>query len=300
MGLKPRQLEAFRHVMTENGVTAAAEAMNITQPAVSRLIRDLELAVSMTLFARQGARLVPTPEAVLLFHEVDRLYSGIDQIARAANDIRQHKNIVLRIGSVTSLVRPFLQRAIMEVIGARIDLPMVLDVENSRHIWNMVENNHYDLGFVFGPATSGDLQTTALHSSAAVAAFPHGHPLSAKSIITPADLRDCRVLTAGRNSPLRIALDRALAVEELAPISLVETSMLNCCHFAGAGMGVAIVDRTTLRGSGVDLVARPFSPGISLSYYAIRPAGSRQIAALDAITARMLALLNEDDAAGTA
>jgi DNA-binding transcriptional LysR family regulator len=149
MRLKPRQLEAFRHVMNAQGVTAAAEAMNVTQPAVSRLIRDLEDAVGMTLFIRAGARLVPTEEANLLLNEVERLYTGIDQVARAAVDIRRHKNVVLRIGTVTSLVRPFLHQAIIEIAGPRLDLPIVLDVENSRHIWDMVEKNRYDLGIVF-------------------------------------------------------------------------------------------------------------------------------------------------------
>jgi len=298
--LKPRQLEAFRNVMTAHSVTAAAEAMNITQPAVSRLVRDLEVAVGITLFARQGTRLVPTPEAQLLLHEVERLYIGIDQIARAASDIRQHKNVVLRMASVTSLVRPFLHDALIEVIGDRLDLPLVLDVENSRHIWDMVEKNHYDLGFVFGPSRSGDLQTVHLHSSQAVAAMPHDHPLAGREVVTPADLSEYRVLTAGRNSPLRRGLDRAFATAEQAPLNTMETSMLNCCHFAAAGMGVAIVDRTTMRAASVDLCTRPFLPTIDISYFAARPAGSRQIPLLDQIVERMRELLEAEGATGLA
>lgn len=295
MRLKPRQLEAFRNVMISGGVTAAADAMNITQPAVSRLIRDLELAVSLTLFTRQGARLSPTPEAVLLLHEVERLYIGIDQISRAASDIREHKNIVLRLASVTSLVRPYLHQALIELVGNRIDLPLVIDVENSRHIWDMVENSHYDLGFVFGPARGGDLPCVHLHSSNAVAAMPLDHPLAALDVITPADLTGYRVLTAGRNSPLRQGLDRAFSVTDQAPVSTLESSMLNCCHFAAAGMGVAIVDCITLRAAGTDLCARPFLPAIDVSYYATRPAGSRRIPLIDQIIARMAELLEQED-----
>ncbi|GHD22094.1 LysR family transcriptional regulator [Tianweitania populi] len=294
MRLKPRQLEAFRHVMLTRGVTAASEAMNIAQPAVSRLIRDLESEVGMTLFTRQGGRLLPTPEAVLLLAEVERLYIGIDQVARAADDIRQHLNVVLRMASVTSLVRPFLHRAMMEVVGPRLDLPLVLDVENSRHIWDMVEQSHYDLGLVFGPPRQGDLQTVHLHSSTAVAAMPPDHPLAEKDVITPTDLLDCRVLTAGRNSPLRRGLDRAFSQAEQAPLNTLETSMLNCCHFAAAGMGVAIVDRITMRAADVKLCAKPFLPTIDVSYYAARPAGSRQILVLDQIVERIKELLDED------
>ncbi|CAN7723038.1 hypothetical protein [Neorhizobium sp. LjRoot104] len=99
---------------------------------------------------------MPTAEATQLFREVERLYLGLDQIAQAADDIRRHKNIVLRIASVTSLVRPYLHQAIIDVVGNRLDIPLVIDVENSRHIWDMVEKNRYDLGFVFGSPRMAD------------------------------------------------------------------------------------------------------------------------------------------------
>ena len=287
MRLKPRQVEAFRGVMMAGGVTAAAEAMNITQPAVSRLIRDLEDAVGMTLFERIGARLVPTIEATKLYGEVERLYLGLDQIAQAADDIRLHKNTVLRIGSVTSVVRPYLHRAIIDTVGERLDIPLVIDVENSRFIWDMVEQNRYDLGFVFSSPRMADKNAVLLHSANAVAAMHAGHRLASRSVITPADLLDDRVLIPGRNSPLRLALDRAFSGEEHQPVSTMETSMLNCCYFAAAGMGVGIVDEISLRSAAADAVAIPFDPKIEVSYFAIRPAGAERIAVLDELIGRM-------------
>lgn len=297
MHLKPRQLDAFRHVMLAGSVTAAAEAMSVTQPAVSRLIRDLEQTVQMQLFARDGARLTPTPEAVLLMQEVERLYLGMDQIARSAADIREHSNIVLRLASVTSLVRPYLQQALLEVIGGRLDLPIIFDVENSRHIWDMVESRRYDLGFVYGTgrAASADLANVILHSSNAVAAMRADHPLARLEVVTPRDLRPYRILTAGRNSPLRHGLDQAFSGLAEAPASTLESSMLNCCHFAAAGMGVAIVDRVSIRSAGQALCARPFLPEIRVPYHAIRSAGSLRIPLLDQIIDRMKQLLAREE-----
>ncbi|WP_105383009.1 LysR substrate-binding domain-containing protein [Neorhizobium alkalisoli] len=292
MRLKPRQVEAFRSVMMTGGITAAAEAMNVTQPAVSRLIRDLEEIVEIRLFERVGTRLMPTAEATQLFREVERLYLGLDQIAQAADDIRRHKNIVLRIASVTSLVRPYLHQAIIDVVGNRPDIPLVIDVENSRHIWDMVEKNRYDLGFVFSSPHMGDKNVTRLHSAHAVAAMPAGHRLAGRSVITPVDLINERVLIPGRNSPLRLSLDRAFSREEHQPVSTMETSMLNCCYFAAAGMGIGIVDYTSLRAAGTDVVAVPFEPRIEVSYFAIRPSGAQRIMVLDNIVERMKNLMD--------
>lgn len=287
MRLKPRQVEAFRAVMMAGGITAAAEAMNVTQPAVSRLIRDLEDIVQMTLFERVGARLVPTAEATQFYREVERLYLGLDQIAQAADDIRLHKNTVLRIGSVTSIVRPYLHQAIIDTLGDRSDIPLVIDVENSRYIWDMVEQNRYDLGLAFSSPRIADKNAVLLHSANAVAAMPAGHRLASRPVITPADLIDERVLLPGRNSPLRLALDRAFASEEHQPVSTMESSMLNCCYFAASGMGVGIVDHVSLRSSGAQLIAVPFEPNIEVAYVAIRPSGAQRIALLDDIIGRM-------------
>ncbi|MQB45845.1 LysR substrate-binding domain-containing protein [Rhizobium sp. ICMP 5592] len=295
MRLKPRQIEAFKSVMVSGGITAAAEAMNVTQPAVSRLIRDLEEIVAITLFERVGARLVPTAEATQLFREVERLYLGLDQIAQAADDIRRHKNIVLRIASVTSLVRPYLHQAIIDVIANRLDIPLVIDVENSRHIWDMVEKNRYDLGFVFTSPRMADKNAVPLHGSRAVAAMAPGHRLANRKIITPADLLDERVLIPGRNSTLRLALDRAFSIEDHQPASTMETSMLNCCYFAASGMGVGIVDHTSLRAAGAAVVAIPFEPRIEVSYFAIRPSGAQRIAVLDQLIRRMQEIIRLSD-----
>jgi DNA-binding transcriptional LysR family regulator len=67
-----RQLEAFRAVMLTKSITRAAEMLFVSQPAVSRLISDLESTVEFDLFQRVKKRLIPTPEGEALFEEVER------------------------------------------------------------------------------------------------------------------------------------------------------------------------------------------------------------------------------------
>ena len=61
-----RQIEAFRAVMVTGSATAAAKLLFITQPAISRLIADLEFATKLKLFVRKPNRLEATPEAQAL------------------------------------------------------------------------------------------------------------------------------------------------------------------------------------------------------------------------------------------
>ena len=77
MNITFRQIDAFRIVVSMGSVTEAAKVLGISQPAVSRLIADLETEVGFQLFRRSGRVLVPTDEARLLVAEVRQAVSGM-------------------------------------------------------------------------------------------------------------------------------------------------------------------------------------------------------------------------------
>lgn len=98
-----RQLEVFRAVIWANGITAAAKALNVSQPAVSRTISDLEYSVGFKLFRRVGNRATPTDEARLFLEEVDRSFVGLEALKDAAYEIRTLVRGSVRVSSsVTS------------------------------------------------------------------------------------------------------------------------------------------------------------------------------------------------------
>ncbi|WP_245333904.1 LysR family transcriptional regulator, partial [Bradyrhizobium guangdongense] len=70
--INSRQVEAFRAMMLTGSVTEAAKLMVVTQPAVSRLLRDFQALLKMELFERRGTGLVPTAAAMALYTEVER------------------------------------------------------------------------------------------------------------------------------------------------------------------------------------------------------------------------------------
>jgi DNA-binding transcriptional LysR family regulator len=72
-----REYEVLRAVITSGTVTAAAHRLAISQPAVSRLLAQLEANVGVMLFERRGGRLRPTAEAVRLNSKLDRLFDAL-------------------------------------------------------------------------------------------------------------------------------------------------------------------------------------------------------------------------------
>src|SRR3546814_17995107 len=87
------QLEALRAVMVTRSITQAAQSMHLSQPAVSKLIADLEYAIGFKLFVRsKGSALTVTPEAEYFYHEVERSFIGVDALKKTADDIRDRKS----------------------------------------------------------------------------------------------------------------------------------------------------------------------------------------------------------------
>ena len=78
----PRMMEAFNAVMEAGSVSAAARCLGVSQPAVSRLLKQFEDELGFALFHRAKGKLTPTPEAHRLSIDVGNALDGIDRVAR--------------------------------------------------------------------------------------------------------------------------------------------------------------------------------------------------------------------------
>jgi DNA-binding transcriptional LysR family regulator len=73
-------LTTFRHLLATGSVTATADRMRLSQPAVSRALGRLRQALGDPLFVRDGSRLVPTPRALALQPELEALMGRLDEL----------------------------------------------------------------------------------------------------------------------------------------------------------------------------------------------------------------------------
>ena len=133
-----RQLEAFRTVMEAGSVTAAAERLLVTQPAVSRLIQDLESAIGVSLFERLRGRLSPTVEAQVLYEEVQRSFIGLDKILRTAEDIRTFGAGTLRIAAMPAMALGFLPEVIGRFSDQHRNVNVSLQIRSSTKVMEWI------------------------------------------------------------------------------------------------------------------------------------------------------------------
>jgi DNA-binding transcriptional LysR family regulator len=98
------EVAAYIHTMMAGTVIQAAAFLHVSQPAVSRLIADLEREVGYPLFHRQTGRLQPTDEGNLLYAEVERAFLGMGEIEAAAWAIGQQQTGSLRLVTTYSVL----------------------------------------------------------------------------------------------------------------------------------------------------------------------------------------------------
>ncbi|NWA05841.1 LysR substrate-binding domain-containing protein [Pseudomonas gingeri] len=247
MKLNPRQLEAFRTVMLTGSMTIAAEALQITQPAVSRLIRDLEIVLSLRLFRREGNRLIPGAEAQVLYAEVDKFYQGIERIERVAEDLATLRTGTLRIASMSTLGLSVVAEGVCRFARKHPDVRTSLDVRNSLGILELTSANQIDIGFVQIP--TGDypgIQVVPLPHVSAVCVMPVDDALASGDVVTLDDLHGRRLITLNTNNPLQRRITSVMEARGVAGSSSVETTAAHAaCGMVAGGLGLTICDPFT-------------------------------------------------------
>lgn len=260
--------------MLMGSITAGANHLRLTQPAVTRLIGDLERNLGFALFERHRGRIRPTAEALELSREVDKCFVGLDRIAKTAADIHQGRTGRLRIAAIPTLAMGVLPEILARFLADRPQLRVDLIDGSSPEIAEWVADGAYDLGFATTAATHPGIKAHPLPPIRAVAVMAPNHRLADQRVIRAADLAGEALVAPFRSTRLRTRLDEWLARAGVEPELRVETSLSAvACAVAAAGTGIAVVEGFTaelLKGLGA--AVRPFRDGVSVEYTALTSA----------------------------
>jgi DNA-binding transcriptional LysR family regulator len=110
MRLRFRQLQAFHATVESGTVTGAAEALGISQPGISNLLSELERQTGFALFERMHGRLIPTPEAQLMYREIETVVRGLDHVAQTVVDLQNKQIGHLQVASQHSMSFGFIPK----------------------------------------------------------------------------------------------------------------------------------------------------------------------------------------------
>lgn len=261
--------------MLTGSMTIAAERLQVSQPAVSRLIRDLEASLGIRLFRREGNRLIPGAEAQRLFREVDLFYRGIEQIEKVAQDLKSVRIGNLRVASLSALALDALCECVNRFAATHPEVAVSLDVRNSLSVLELAAANQIDIGFVHqGNIEYPGVVVHPLQSLPAVCVLRCDHRLAARQAIAIDDFEGEAVISLSRNNPLRARLESALDAAGIRYSRPVETTLAySACNFVRGGLGIAVIDPFTARHfADPDILFLPIEPAVPFECSLVLPA----------------------------
>lgn len=238
-----KALRAFRCTLTEGSLTAAAQVLHLSQPAISRLISGLEAELKLTLFSREGRHLTPTREGLAFYREAGRILDHLDEVPRIAADIRAGQRQSLRIVSMPRLAHTLAAPAVARFMRDYPEIHVSLDVRARREASTWLLGREYDIGIGVLPVNHPSVRTKPLLRVQAQAVLPLDHHLAKRTEISAVDLVDEKIIRLMQGMLLRDQLDDIFHAEGLQPIHTCEVghSPLACALVAEGG-GVTIAD----------------------------------------------------------
>lgn len=264
-----RHLEAFRAIMVRRTVTGAAEMLGVTQPVVTRLIADLEERIAIALFTRDKGRLIPTPEAILLFADVNQSLIGIERIANAATGIKALKLGHLEIAAAPNMSLSFLPQAIASFTQEHPETLVTMHMHSSATVLDLVQSGRCNLGFAMVPIqATRHGNSEILLSAKMVGVVPAGHRLASKRVLNPEDFEGESFISMEPLMETRIKIDALMLSHGVNRRMNVETQISSVViKLAEAGAGISIIDALSASGySGSLLKFIPFEPEIVTDY----------------------------------
>jgi DNA-binding transcriptional LysR family regulator len=248
MSLNLHLLRMFATVVRSGSFSKAADILNISQPAISKGVRDFELQVGCRLLNRSPKGVVPTPEGLALSRRADALFA----VERAAEEelsaLRGLHNGSLRIGASTTIATYMIPRYLGAFHRAYPGIDLHLISANTRDIAEKMVEHEIDIGLVEGPVDDKNLVAEPWRTDVMKLIVPPDHAFAkASGPIDPKRLENEILIVREPGSGSREVVAQALAAHGIEPLRTLEIgSTAAIKQVVAAGLGVSIVSVVTV------------------------------------------------------
>ena len=247
MAMNLNHLAIFHAVAEEGSVTRAAERLRISQPAVSKSLRDLERSLGMALFHRLSKGVALTEAGEILRGYARQIFELESQAGRALSELHSLERGRLAIGASTTIGVYLLPEVCARFRAAFPGIEVHLEIANTTQIQRRLLRNELDLALTEGFLAAPEIQAEILGHDEIVCIAPPGHALLREKSPPVARLLREPLLWREAGSGTRAVVEQALAELGLsapALLSLGSTEAIK--RTVAAGTGFAFVSRLTV------------------------------------------------------
>lgn len=247
--MRLRQIEVFRAVMLTGTVSEAARLLHVSQPVVSRVLQHAESSLGFRLSDRQRGRLQPTPEALALYGDVERLYGEIERVRRVSESLRHKGTGRLRVAATPSLANPLLVPAVRRFCARHPETQVQVLTHHTSEIVEALLANQIDVGFAFSPPRHEAITSEPVAAGRMLLAVPRPQALPSggrRGIVSIRKLMERPFIGYDDDSSLGLLVRQTLARHALEPHSTLEVQTYSLAlALVDAGLGVTLLDQYT-------------------------------------------------------
>lgn len=294
MNVNLRQVRAFVSVARFGSFTRAAKLLNLTQPALTVQIRQLEQSLDVRLFDRNTRSVNLTRVGRELVPAFQRLLQEFDAIVVDTKDLAAKRHGIVRLACLPSFASTLLPGLIAGFRARHPRVSFVLKDAVGKRIVSMVREEVVDFGIGVVDAEEPDLETRHLMRDRMHVVFPARHHLARVRRVTLDSLKAYPLVLMDPESSVRAIVDAAFARSgHLAVPACEATYMSSAIGMVRAGLGVTILPSTamelradrTLRSKPID------DPGCTRRIVIVRRAGRSLSPAAESFVDELLAAM---------
>ena len=270
-----RRLQVFHAVAKHLSFTRAADALFMTQPAVTFQIKQLEEQYGTRLFERRHGGITLTPAGELVLSFAEKILALSDEMETRLSEMTGEMRGPLLVGASTTIAEFMLPRVLGEFNAAYPQVRARLIVANSESIESRVAEHSIDVGLIEVPAKLAGLTSQVCCEDELQVICAPDYPLAGMKSVTPKALADYEFISREPGSGTREITD-AYFIDHKVPPDRLKTQMELGSPEAlkgvvSTGLGFAIVSRAVVAKEVQlgELVAIPLRPPLKRSLYLV-------------------------------
>jgi LysR family transcriptional regulator, hydrogen peroxide-inducible genes activator len=264
-----RQLEYLVALADTLGFRKAAQRTNVSQPALSAQVQQVEAALGLQLFERSHRGVLVTPAGAAVVARARQLLRDADDLLAAARHWRDPYTGSWRLGLIPTVAPYLLPEILPFVARAHPELRLLLREERTPVLVQELVAGTLDAAILAEVPDLGDLARAPLAEDPFLLAAPRSHPLARKRTIALRDLDHASMLLLEDGHCLRGQALEFCAKAGAREADFRASSLSTLVQMVGSGLGLTLLPRlcAPLEQGRADLVLRPFA----------KPAPSRRL-----------------------
>lgn len=219
MAVNFQQLRSFHAIASDRSITRAANRLAISQPTLSKQLKELQDRYQVQLFRGNRPPLTLTPEGEALFAKTRKLFEVTEDIEGLLGHTPPGAGGVLRIGTDSP---PYAADLIAAFAREAPALEFKVTIANAKQTNQLLIDAQVDVAIVCEPMVHSDYTYRPFYEDRLVAVLPAGSQLASSRSFVPVAVRDQTFLLREATSRTRAATERLFEAHEVAPARTME------------------------------------------------------------------------------